>query len=197
MKIEKQQTAIAGFCNDLFFRNAEDVWCFMSPKLELIEWDIDDLNACHEMEKVLTNEQTSAYITTLCLEVQPKPMLHHATAAERREAFLRTLGLWEEEANTTKSASPTSPDTEQEYHETAEQKVAWLKILLCTKSCDPVFTDYWLQLARRNLRLGLPLLTPEPELNLATEESSATDHFRDATKMVSGESSAPTPTQPQ
>ena len=32
---------------------------------------------------------------------------------------------------------------------------------------------------------------------IATEESSATDHFRDATKMVSGESSAPTPTQPQ
>ena len=31
----------------------------------------------------------------------------------------------------------------------------------------------------------------------ATEESSATDHFPDATKMVSGESSAPTPTQPQ
>ena len=30
-----------------------------------------------------------------------------------------------------------------------------------------------------------------------TEESSATDHFRDTTKMVSGESSAPTPTQPQ
>lgn len=31
----------------------------------------------------------------------------------------------------------------------------------------------------------------------ATEKSSATDHFREATKMVSGESSAPTPTQPQ
>ena len=31
----------------------------------------------------------------------------------------------------------------------------------------------------------------------ATEDSSATDHFRDATKMVSGESSAQTPTQPQ
>ena len=98
--------------------------------------------------------------------------------------------------NTTKSGSPTSPTTEQADHETAEEKVAWLKILLCTKSCDPVFTDYWLRLARRNLRLGLPLTTPEPELNPATEQSSATDHFRDATKMVSGESSAPTPTQP-
>ena len=59
---------------------------------------LNDLNACHEMEKVLTDEQTSAYITTLCLEVQPEPMLHHATAAEKCEAFLRTLGLWEEGA---------------------------------------------------------------------------------------------------
>ena len=90
----------------------------------------------------------------------------------------------------------TERDTERDT-ETAEEKVAWLKILLCTKSCDPVFTDYWLRLARRNLQLGLPLTTPEPELNPATEESSATDHFRDATKMVSGESSAPTPTQPK
>lgn len=100
------------------------------------------------------------------------------------------------EANTTKSASPTSAVTEQSDHETAEQKLAWLTEILVTKAHDPVFTDYWLRLARRNLRLGLPLMTPEPELNLATEESSATDHFRDDTKMVSGESSAPLPTQP-
>ena len=86
----------------------------------------------------------------------------------------------------------TERDTERDTKrdsETAEEKLAWLKILLVTKSCDPVFTDYWLRLARRNLRLGLPLTTPEPELNPTTEESSATDHFRDATKMDSGESS--------
>ena len=71
----------------------------------------------------------------------------------------------------------TERDTERDTKrdsETAEEKLAWLKILLVTKSCDPVFTDYWLRLARRNLRLGLPLTTPEPELNPATEESSAT-----------------------
>ena len=59
---------------------------------------LNDLNACHEAEKVLTDEQTSAYITTLCLEVQPEPMLHHATAPQRCEAFLRVMGLWEEGA---------------------------------------------------------------------------------------------------
>ena len=89
----------------------------------------------------------------------------------------------------------TKRDTERDT-ETAEQKVAWLTEILVTKSCDPVFADYWLRLARRNLLLGLPLKTEEPDLNLATEESSVTDHFRDATKMVSGESSSPTPTQP-
>lgn len=70
-----------------------------------------------------------------------------------------------ERTNTTKSASSTCSATEAEDHETAEEKVAWLKILLVTKSCDAVFTDYWLRLARRNLLLGLPLMTPEPELN--------------------------------
>ena len=90
----------------------------------------------------------------------------------------------------------SSAKDEGEDHETAEQKVAWLTEILVTKAGDSVFTDYWLRLARRNLLLGLPLKTEEPDLNLATEESSATDHFRDATKMVSGESSAPTPTQP-
>ena len=58
----------------------------------------------------------------------------------------------------------TKRDTERDT-ETAEQKVAWLTEILVTKSCDPVFTDYWLRLARRNLLLGLPLMTPEPELN--------------------------------
>ena len=66
----------------------------------------------------------------------------------------------------------TKRDTKRDT-ETADEKVAWLKILLVTKSCDPVFTDYWLRLARRNLRLGLPLTTPEPELNPTTKESSA------------------------
>ena len=58
----------------------------------------------------------------------------------------------------------TERDTERDT-ETAEQKVAWLTEILVTKSCDPIFTDYWLRLARRNLLLGLPLKTEEPDLN--------------------------------
>jgi hypothetical protein len=52
----------------------------------------NDLNAMHEAEKILSDQQASAYITTLCLEVQPEPKLYHATARQRAEAFLRTLG---------------------------------------------------------------------------------------------------------
>lgn len=55
-----------------------------------------DLNAMHEAEKVLTPEQEAAYVTTLCLTVQPEPRLHHATARQRAEAFLRTIGKWKE-----------------------------------------------------------------------------------------------------
>jgi hypothetical protein len=67
----------------------------------------------------------------------------------------------------------TKRDTERDT-ETAEEKVAWLTEILVTKSCDPVFADYWLRLARRNLLLGLPLKTEEPDLNPVTEQSSAT-----------------------
>jgi len=55
----------------------------------------NDLNAMHEAEKVLTRPQTDEYVTTLCLEVQPIPSLYNATACQRAEAFLRTLGKWE------------------------------------------------------------------------------------------------------
>jgi hypothetical protein len=59
----------------------------------------------------------------------------------------------------------TTQKDEAEKHETAEEKVAWLTEILVTKANDPVFTGYWLRLARRNLQLGLPLKTEEPELN--------------------------------
>ena len=39
-------------------------------------------------------------------------LVANANAEQEAEAFLRTLGLWEEEANTTKSASSTSAATE-------------------------------------------------------------------------------------
>ena len=68
---------------------------------------LNDLNACHEMEQVLDYEQCEAFSNTVADIVQaanrekdyafPWAFARiHATAAQRCEAFLRTLGLWED-----------------------------------------------------------------------------------------------------
>lgn len=62
------------------------------PYIEPLDY-LNDLNAMHEAEKVLTREQTDEYVTTLCLEAQPYPKLHHATATQRAKAFIKTLNL--------------------------------------------------------------------------------------------------------
>ncbi len=52
-----------------------------------------DLNAMHEAEMKLTKEQSDDYVARLfdsCYE------LAFATASQRAEAFLRTLGKWED-----------------------------------------------------------------------------------------------------
>ena len=63
----------------------------------------NDLNACHEMEKVLTHDQRIDYMEWLGLcsdDHWYKVWAYvHSTAAERCTAFIRTLGLWEKEAN--------------------------------------------------------------------------------------------------
>lgn len=55
---------------------------------------VNDLNVMHEAEKVMNSEQWVAYGKELSrLDVFP---MVHATARQRAEAFLRTLGKWEE-----------------------------------------------------------------------------------------------------
>jgi hypothetical protein len=58
----------------------------------------NDLNAMHEAEKILTNEQWSVYSPKLWLITHQPPATYecHATASQRAEAFLRTLNLWEQ-----------------------------------------------------------------------------------------------------
>ena len=56
----------------------------------------NDLNAMHEAEKVLTEHQNdSIYPRNLGAWRNPTKAIY-APAAQRSEAFLRTLGLWEE-----------------------------------------------------------------------------------------------------
>jgi len=61
-----------------------------------------DLNAMHEAEKVLTVDQRSDYDMVLMDVIIKQFQIHkgmwiwHATAAQRAEAFLRTIGKWED-----------------------------------------------------------------------------------------------------
>ena len=68
---------------------------------------LNDLDAMHEAEEVLTgypSKEWDNYIMDLHAVTQSTPSgklseiacITHATAAQRAEAFLRTLGLWEE-----------------------------------------------------------------------------------------------------
>jgi hypothetical protein len=54
----------------------------------------NDLNAMHEAQKMLNSEQWVAYGKELS-RLKVFPMVH-ATARQKAEAFLRTLGKWEE-----------------------------------------------------------------------------------------------------
>lgn len=58
-----------------------------------------DLNAMHEAEGKLLQTQTGKYWEELDNACQNPPFLFwvaHATAAQRAEAFLRTIGKWED-----------------------------------------------------------------------------------------------------
>lgn len=66
---------------------------------------LNDLNACHEMEQVLTSEQHIDHMEWLgmCSDDYGQKIWAyvHATASQRAEAFLRTLNLW--------TVTPTQP----------------------------------------------------------------------------------------
>ena len=64
---------------------------------------LNDLNAMHEAEVALTEEQAEkyeAYLNSPGMYIEggyPSTLyLYHATAAQRAEAFLKTLGLWKD-----------------------------------------------------------------------------------------------------
>ena len=57
---------------------------------------LNDLNAMHDAEKVLTSEQVTSYVYLLELMNERWATPAFATAAQRAEAFLCTIGKWEE-----------------------------------------------------------------------------------------------------
>ena len=55
-----------------------------------------DLNAMHDTEKMLTNANMYVMEYNIKAIVKGHGFYFHATARQRAEAFLRTLGKWEE-----------------------------------------------------------------------------------------------------
>lgn len=109
MKPEEQRIAIAKACGWQHLPagtyGPEDCWFRYEPTGERVRSTVNlpdylnDLNAVHEAEKVLPDIQL--YIRFLYLTVLEDPEnvaneVATTTAAQRAEAFLRTLNLWTE-----------------------------------------------------------------------------------------------------
>ena len=108
MTPEEQRVAIAEACG----WTETEAWldgrrCFERADSNA-GWDFDslpdylnDLNAMHEAEKVLIGDEPENselwcdFQTNLVIAC-PAYLSYHATAAQRAEAFLRTIGKWEE-----------------------------------------------------------------------------------------------------
>lgn len=120
MTPEQQRIAIATACGwkkEYIHGNGVDdeVWihpvtqkCWLAELAPLPDY-LNDLNAMHEAEKVMTDKQKENYPINLArvirhqLGIDDGKSIYHwkfstfATAAQRAEAFLKTLSLWTEE----------------------------------------------------------------------------------------------------
>ncbi len=115
MKPELQRIAIAEACGWKRHKNPNRIGGWRKPKGVDFSWsELDipdypaDLNAMHEAEKSLTGEQVVGYTIELNRmrdnfdrDFRDHPTkanyrTWHATAAQRAEAFLRTLNLWDD-----------------------------------------------------------------------------------------------------
>jgi hypothetical protein len=113
MNQEAQRIAIAEACGWTAKQNlgAAGGYCARSPKGESCDYMLGgthadaieancpdytaDLNAMHEAEKVLTPDEKWDYMDEIDRMTERVP--YFCTAAQRAEAFLRTIGKWEEE----------------------------------------------------------------------------------------------------
>lgn len=102
MKPEEQRIAIAKACgwhnfiiNDEYGNDRalkpEQAFKMNCRFYDLPDY-LNDLNAMHEAEKILSYEQNWNYC--LSLRVLTSDNEHRATATQRAEAFLKTLNLW-------------------------------------------------------------------------------------------------------
>ena len=110
MTPEAQRIAIAEACGLNVITSQDPRWCcYKKGEVHFALPDyFNDLNAMHEAEAILNVEQGEDFVAQLANAAQMKRtratinsdyfIVAHATAAQRAEAFLRTLGLWQEQA---------------------------------------------------------------------------------------------------
>ena len=114
MKPEQQRIAIAKACGWQKVRETSFGLFGCRPEADISVFSdeylcagpvpdyLSDLNAMHEAEKVLSDSQCKKYRDVLVAEVigwsayENELIAIHATAAQRAEAFLRTIGKWVE-----------------------------------------------------------------------------------------------------
>jgi hypothetical protein len=113
MNPEQQRIAIAEICGWRLVEDNPDFEPYWEePKGNMIAVGsamhrlpdyLSDLNAMHEAEKILGDNQMMGFRGELVEMMRPKYgfesaclLAIHATAAQRAEAFLRTVGRWEE-----------------------------------------------------------------------------------------------------
>lgn len=101
MTPEKQRIAIAEACGHGDYSTRMNGW--HDNQIDGLPNYLNDLNAMHEAEKILTEEQRIAYSNhtyDVACKVQretDKWRWISLTAAQRAEAFLRTIGKWEDD----------------------------------------------------------------------------------------------------
>ena len=100
MTPEAQRAAIAEACPFVMKQGSYEL---IKVSGRLVYFDpLNDLNAMHEAEKVLTAEQCGHYNNELCEVKRPynktlpqsEQWTWGSSAAQRAEAFLKTLNLW-------------------------------------------------------------------------------------------------------
>ena len=102
MKEQEQRLAIAEACQHLPVLMGDYIWSntgyIIDPFKEIIIDPINDLNAMHEAEKVLHQRLDLWWDYANNLKGANSELgvdgVIHATAAQRAEAFLKTLNLW-------------------------------------------------------------------------------------------------------
>ena len=97
MTDEQINAAIAEACG---WRKEDGVYMWTASGIdctcpELWDW-ANDLNAMHEVENRLEAKTSMMFGGWLLAICKGKNATWHATARQRAEAFLRTLGKWEE-----------------------------------------------------------------------------------------------------